>query len=42
MASDDRMINNEIIGFKETHISLQDSICKIMEILILTSMKNNI
>ena len=33
MASDDRMISNDIIGFKETHISPQDSICKIMETL---------
>ena len=42
MASDDRMINNDIIGFKETHISPQDSICKIMETLSFFNIDFNI
>ena len=31
IVSDRRIINNDIIGFTETHISLSDSTCKIVE-----------
>ena len=33
MVSDDRIINNDIIGFAETQINLSDSTCKIIETL---------
>ena len=31
--NDDRIINNDIIGFAEAQINLLDSTCKIIEIL---------
>ena len=34
MVSEDRMINNDIIGFTETQINPSDSTCKIVETLI--------
>ena len=33
IVSDNRTINNDIIGFTETQMNPSDSICKIMEIL---------
>ena len=33
IVSDDRIINNDIIGFAETQINISDSTCKIIEIL---------
>ena len=39
--SDERVINNDIIGFTKTQITPPDSICKIMETLNFSNINSN-
>ena len=41
IVSDDRTINNDIIGFTETHINSSDFSCKIIETLSLFNINFN-